>query len=552
MINRKTKKRTNELSSDEAIVSKCLHSSENLDSMRNHFLKIIETLEDNFLKERICSLAISLLQERSFYERIMKQIKDFAIEKDSIPRSLRTKTIKLVPALPPVVRYQEFMALEEEAAAFHKQWQKGYKNFFRRVREIDRKEALKQLTVNFFEDFLKIVHVKLYHTFVQQSNDFKKLFKNSEEMFQAQVWLNIFKEYKKYTSPSTEISLHTAPNQAVTATNAITPNAISTTQTESLDTVVIDLASSSIPTESNASSLNSNGNEKTTTNQEIDMTTANANPSLSTISNCVATAIHAEANISNKESGMNEENNNENPVVHSLDYLAQYLNMSVDNIKDKILEKFQNIIDSNQSPDLQQGKSDVLNIINKVSNFILSIIPITTTSTIDAYNRKLKKEEADELAIKLLKSDEITTTSKKVAEAISNEATMESPLMQGFINKNIKKGFEKRDRKAAKNVRGGKTVTFQHTPLKSNKKNQQCARKTNSNSNKNHTPSNNKPSKTPPARKRKINQHQQSNSKQQQRTNKKPRENNQQKRKTFKSLKWIRPKKTVGKDRQEE
>ena len=51
--------------------------------------------------------------------------------------------IDLVPALPATSRTQEFMAIEEEAAAFHKLWQKGFKYFFRRVKEVDRNETIK-------------------------------------------------------------------------------------------------------------------------------------------------------------------------------------------------------------------------------------------------------------------------------------------------------------------------------------------------------------------------------------------------------------------------
>ena len=61
--------------------------------------------------------------------------------------------IDLVPALPATSRTQEFMAIEEEAAAFHKLWQKGFKHFFRRVKEVDRNETIKKRRENFFKFF---------------------------------------------------------------------------------------------------------------------------------------------------------------------------------------------------------------------------------------------------------------------------------------------------------------------------------------------------------------------------------------------------------------
>ena len=57
--NKKNKKKTkgNFLPSEE-LVTICLKSAPLLHSLHSHFVDLIETLEDNFLKKRICSLAI--------------------------------------------------------------------------------------------------------------------------------------------------------------------------------------------------------------------------------------------------------------------------------------------------------------------------------------------------------------------------------------------------------------------------------------------------------------------------------------------------------------
>ena len=134
---------TKNLSNGE-IVTICLNSSDKIPYMKSHLVKLVETLEDKFLRECVCSLAINLLKCRTKLERIMKVIRNFAVNKDTIPRPLRSRVI-LEPALPPVKRYQEFLAIEEEAKQFHELWLKTYKNYFRRIKEIDRTEATKQL-----------------------------------------------------------------------------------------------------------------------------------------------------------------------------------------------------------------------------------------------------------------------------------------------------------------------------------------------------------------------------------------------------------------------
>ena len=173
-------------------------------------------------------------------------------------------------------------------------------------------------------------------------------------------------------------------------------------------------------------------------------------------------------------------------------------------------------------------------------------IPAVTSTLIDAYNKNIQIQEADAMAAALLKSDEIESTSSKVAEAISNETTMESPRMSGFIRKNVKYTVMK---ESAKNKRGGKKATFQQAPKPSNNPNSsnkkhpkkrstknnprsfsQTDRKGNKNNRKNKNFDKNLSKKIP---------HQQSN----QGSTSNQNGTKQQKRKaSHKSRKWVRPK----------
>ena len=392
----KKKTKGNVLSSEE-LVTACLKDAPILNSLHPHFVDLVETLEDNFLKRRICSLAISLLQNRALYERIMKLIRNFAIDKDSIPRSLRNKMIDLVPALPATARTQEFMAIEEEATAFHKLWQKGFKNFFRKVKEVDRNEAIKKLREHFFENFLKIVQVKSCHTFVQQSNNFKKSFKDSDKIFHSFVWKNIFDVFEKLLS-------------------LIPPN----TTTGTLPTVVNLTNSSDSAVE--VMEINEIDEQKTTEEDSLQVSASN-----------VATAIQAEATQVPTPSGSiilpsEEPNGQQNQCLttatsHPLNTLSKYLNMTVNDIKEKVFEK----LNTSENTVILQGNPEISVCTSKVSNFILSTIPTITTDPLDAYNRNQKVLEAYKLAAKMLAEDEIDTSTKKVADAIASEATLESP-----------------------------------------------------------------------------------------------------------------------------
>ena len=522
--NKKNKKKTkgNFLPSEE-LVTICLKSAPLLHSLHSHFVDLIETLEDNFLKKRICSLAISLLQNRALYERIMKIIRNFAIDKDSIPRSLRSKMIDLVPTVPASARTQEFMAITEEASAFHKSWQKGFKNFFRRVKEVDRNETIKILRENFFDNFLKIVQVKSCHTFVQQSNIFKKSFKDSDKIFLSFIWKTIFDEFEKVSSLTSPHPPSTVTGLPPSVTNL--PHA----SNNAAEVMVLDDTDED--------------EQKTTEADSIQVSASN-----------VATAIQAEAIqdpipdvtpiLPSEERGQQNQSLT-TTTSHPFITLSKYLNLTVDDIKEKVFEK----INAPENTVKPQGNPDISACVSKVTNFILSTIPAVTTAPLDAYNCNLKVLEADELAAKMLAEDEIDNSTRKVADAISKETTMETPRMLGLINKASKKAAVKEVRELSKNLRAGKKVTFQKALPPSTKNHTRQPKKhhisrvrtkkgsgnnpSSSNSNSNNNSSN------PPKKKKR--QHSPSQKQQNQNPNQ-ARDGKRKRRKTFKSMKWVRPK----------
>ena len=442
------------------------------------------------------------------------------------------------------------MAIEEEANQFHELWLKNYKNYFRRIKEIDRTEATKQLKSIFFENFLKISNVKACHTFVMLPNDIKKAFNNSNKRFQAIVWTMIFDEYELLKSHDNK---------------------------KSSNPPIINLVDNLSVSTEKPSTFNTNGNEAATELQNVIATqaTANANPMLSSTSNDVAIAIQAESSDNQKEllspltisvsktsssnlscpaskqTGNISFNNGPFHGDHPFDKLSAYLNIKVDEIKVKVFE-FLNKSEVNDNLVLPIGNFNLSVHISKVSNFIMFFIPAVTSTLIDAYNKNIQIQEADAMAEALLKSDAIESTSSKVAEAISNETTMESPRMSGFIRKNVKNTVMK---ELAKNERGGKKVTFQQAPKPSNnpnssnkkhpkkrstKNNPRSSSQTDRKGNKNHsTTNNNRKNKNSDKNLSKKRPHQQSN----QGSTSNQNGTKQQKRKASHKLrKWVHPK----------
>ena len=160
--NKNKKKISSKNLSNSEIVAKCLNPSNKLSYMKIHLVKLVETLEDKFLRECVCLLAINLLKYRSKLERIMKVIWNFAVNKNTIPRPLRSKVI-LETALPPVKGYQRFMAIKEEAKQFHELWLKNYKKYFRELKSsIERTLPFNSMLyfLNFFWNFQMLKLVK--------------------------------------------------------------------------------------------------------------------------------------------------------------------------------------------------------------------------------------------------------------------------------------------------------------------------------------------------------------------------------------------------------
>ena len=244
---------------------------------------------------------------------------------------------------------------------------------------------------------MKLVQVKSCHTFVQQSNNFKKSFNDSDKIFHSFVWKNIFDDFEKVSSIT--------PPQTTTGTSP----------------AVINLTNSS---NSAVKVMVTDGSDEQKTTEEDSLQVSASN---------VATAIQAEAtqgpNPSDSNISPSEETNWQQKqclttaISHPLNTLSKYLNITVNNIKERVFEK----LNTSENTVILQGNPEISVCTSKVSNFILSTIPTITTDPLDAYNRNQKVLEAYKLAAKMLAEDEIDTSTKKVADAIASEATLESP-----------------------------------------------------------------------------------------------------------------------------
>ena len=83
--------------------------------MKPTFVDLIERLENCNFQKDVFLLAVSQLNKsRVQFECILKLIKNYAVQKDSIPYSLRVD-VKLISAMASVRRKQEFLAIKEEA-----------------------------------------------------------------------------------------------------------------------------------------------------------------------------------------------------------------------------------------------------------------------------------------------------------------------------------------------------------------------------------------------------------------------------------------------------
>ena len=153
-------------------------------------------------------------------------------------------------------------------------------------------------------------------------------------------------------------------------------------------------------------------------------------------------------------------------------------------------------------------------------------------------------------------------TTKDIATALSEEATIPAKTMTGLINKNIDKKLHRKEadvaRRNAKNSQGEKSVSFSNAPetIINKKKNikKRKAKSTPSKKKQNQTVKTNHPEKrqirkpnAPPNKKRRSNDHPNTNKQSKhiqptEETNNTQTSNKKKRRKTFESKKWIRPK----------
>ena len=159
--------------SDDEIVTKCLTNFKKLRSLKQNFIDVIATLEDHFTKEEICLSMLSLLNSRISYERFMRKIREFAADKNSLPRSLRLK-IELNPDMPDTVRTQKFLAEQEAAKETVELFQKKFKKHFRVVKEADRDVACEEHKDNFFRHFFRILDAKSCYMLAKSTYDTRK------------------------------------------------------------------------------------------------------------------------------------------------------------------------------------------------------------------------------------------------------------------------------------------------------------------------------------------------------------------------------------------
>ena len=114
---------------DAWIVDIVIHDFKNLYLMKPTSVDLIVMLENcNFCKD-VCILRVLLLKGRIQFKRILKLIRNYAADKESIPCSLRVD-IKLNPAMASMRRNQEFLVIKDKAKALTEHLQKDYKNLF--------------------------------------------------------------------------------------------------------------------------------------------------------------------------------------------------------------------------------------------------------------------------------------------------------------------------------------------------------------------------------------------------------------------------------------
>ena len=86
-----------------------------------------------------------------------------------------------------------------------------------------------------------------------------------------------------------------------------------------------------------------------------------------------------------------------------IDDLSNYLGSKVDVIKDRVFEDL-NEKEATKILEKPKGNKDIALIIFKISNFITSIIPATTSTILDKYHQQIKIKEADVMAEKMIKT----------------------------------------------------------------------------------------------------------------------------------------------------
>ena len=183
---------------DIAIVAKCIAPFKELIPFQDLFVKIIATLEDDFLKEAACRTALNLLKSKMKVNQYMKKVKDLGANDASIPSSLRVK-INLTYSEKEVMRTQEFQTLQSEAESLTNEWQKLLGNIFLKAKKLDRDFAEKQFVEEFFDQTSELIKMKAFFELNMDENA-STFFENNNKYLAAAAWLLItscfYEDYK--------------------------------------------------------------------------------------------------------------------------------------------------------------------------------------------------------------------------------------------------------------------------------------------------------------------------------------------------------------------
>ena len=465
----KTVEKAKPSSQDEEIVRNCLFSNLELKSMQNTFLKIIATLENDFLKEEVCKSAISLLKSRINYENDMERVREFVADKSSIPRNLRLK-VKLTGRAS-IVRSQEFLALEESVKSADIVWQRQYKNAFRHIREMERNDSGNQHADNFFKVLDKLTKMKAIFEIKKLIPSKQKNFKKGFKSLTAAAWVSIFIEMDSSFSTNKNNGISKTIDLSIEDDSTILPSNITTTKPPS------SVNSEPLPNENSiARAIEAEANIETTSTSTPSSTSNTSSSTSKTTTPSEDNPTENSTNISNQTDKNNANIINLVPVTPKpittkrtktsqsyydwLSALSLYINVSTEKIREKIFSTL-NEEEGLELLVLADKDHEKLSIILRLHTFIASCIPLITSYSAEFYNSNRREREAAAEAMAAVSSTEIEQTTQSIANIVDSEDTMSCKYMKDFVSKDVTKKVNK---VLSKNFKGGKKVVFADAP----------------------------------------------------------------------------------------